>query len=377
MRRFSLLVTSLLLTLFFACQNENPAATPLVEKTKEMIQWLDFSGKETLKKNKRIVLISGDEEYRSEEALPQLAKILANRHGFDCTVLFAQNPKKPGIVNPNYTKNIPGLEALENADLMILFTRFRALPDQQMKYIENYLNQGKPVIGIRTATHAFVFGDTISAYHHWGNYYKGEKSEWLGGFGQRVLGVNWHTHHGHHKNQSTRGVFAKSALPHPILRGIEDGSIWGATDVYGAPIPKSAEAIVYGQVVNRAGAFDKDDIHFGMRETDKEIATTNPANKNGLHPNDPMMPIVWSKSYQLDSGKKGRAITSTIGASADLLDEDLRRLFVNSVYYLLDLLPLTEKVNVDLVGKYQPSAYSFYTNEYWILKETKVSDFVE
>src|SRR6187200_2638832 len=80
---------------------------------------------------KHIVLVSGDEEYRSEEALPQLGKILALRHGFRCTVLFAIDPQD-GTINPNISNNIPGLETLKSADLLILFTRFRNLPDDQM-----------------------------------------------------------------------------------------------------------------------------------------------------------------------------------------------------------------------------------------------------
>src|SRR4051812_43744309 len=67
-------------------------------------------------KGKHVVLISGDEEYRSEEMLPQLAKILSGRHGFRCTVLFAIDPVD-GTVNPNRNDNIPGLKALDTADL--------------------------------------------------------------------------------------------------------------------------------------------------------------------------------------------------------------------------------------------------------------------
>ena len=74
-------------------------------------------------KGKNIVLISGDEEYRSEESLPQLAKILSTYHGFRCTVLFAINPKD-GTIDPNQLDNIPGLEALDSADLMVILTRF-------------------------------------------------------------------------------------------------------------------------------------------------------------------------------------------------------------------------------------------------------------
>src|SRR5579871_3811560 len=121
--------------------------------------WIVFEGPNGPGKGKHIVLVSGDEEYRSEEALPQLAKILAKHHGFRCTVLFAIDPKD-GTINPNQNDNIPGLEALDSADLMIIFTRFRNLPDDQMKHIVDFVESGRPIIGLRTATHAFdVKGD--------------------------------------------------------------------------------------------------------------------------------------------------------------------------------------------------------------------------
>ena len=114
-----------------------------------------FEGREGSGRGKHIVLVSGDEEYRSEEGLPQLTKILARRHGFKCTVLFAID-KNDGTINPNQNDNIPGLEALDSADLLILFTRFRKLPDEQMRHVVDYVESGRPIIGMRTATHAFA-----------------------------------------------------------------------------------------------------------------------------------------------------------------------------------------------------------------------------
>src|SRR5690606_17307136 len=108
-----------------------------------------YEGKQGPGQGKHIVLISGDEEYRSEEGLPQLGKILAERHGFTCTVLFSINPET-GSIDPNYVGNIPGLEALDSADLMILQTRMRILPDEQMQHADAYLKAGKPVLGLRT-----------------------------------------------------------------------------------------------------------------------------------------------------------------------------------------------------------------------------------
>src|SRR5215213_564219 len=96
--------------------------------------WLEVPPGTSPARGKRVVLISGDEEYRSEEALPQLAKILAKHHGFHCTVHFAIDPKD-GTINPEVLNNIPGLELLKSADLMIIATRFRNLPDAQMKHI--------------------------------------------------------------------------------------------------------------------------------------------------------------------------------------------------------------------------------------------------
>src|SRR5205085_8764869 len=110
--------------------------------------WVLYDGFDGPGKGKHIVLISGDEEYRSEEALPQLGKILAKQHGFKCTVLFAIDPKD-GTINPNVLNNIPGLEALKTADLMVLFTRMRDLPDPQMKYIVDYVESGRPIVALR------------------------------------------------------------------------------------------------------------------------------------------------------------------------------------------------------------------------------------
>ena len=117
-------------------------------------QWVRYEGLQGVGKGSHIVLISGDEEYRSEEALPMLAQILSQRYGFTCTVLFAIDPKT-GMIDATNQTNIPGLHHLATADLMVLFTRLRGLPDEQMKYIDDYVRAGKPILGLRTATHAF------------------------------------------------------------------------------------------------------------------------------------------------------------------------------------------------------------------------------
>ncbi len=351
-------------------QTEEPSETALVES----VTYQDHEGPG---KDKHIVFVTGDEEYRSEEALTQLAQILARRHGFHCTVLFAQDPEHKGIIDPNYTDNIPGLEALEKADLMVLFTRFRALPDDQMAHFQNYLINGKPLIAIRTATHAFQFRDSTNKWNHWSNSFKDESSPWNGGFGRLVLGEKWYNHHGHHKHQSTRGLIAPGAGDHPLVSGLEDGDIWGPTDVYGVrlPMPEGVTPIILGQVINREGDFDENDPFFGLQPTDHEVATTNPGSRRSYDPNDPLMPIAWTKSYQLPDGQTGRSFTSTIGSSTDMANEGVRRLMVNAVYHLLDM-EVPAQADVDLIGDYHPSPYGFKDDEYWEQKNLKVADYV-
>jgi hypothetical protein len=102
------------------------------------------------------VFVTGDDEYRSEVSMPMIAKILEARHGFKCTVVYAVDPST-GQRNPKYQQNIEGLEALKSADLAVFFLRFRALPDKQLKMILDYVNSGRPIVGLRTSTHAFRY----------------------------------------------------------------------------------------------------------------------------------------------------------------------------------------------------------------------------
>jgi len=358
----------------FACKEDKKQVSEVqeqetVETPKEL---LTFEGHGS--DAKHIVLVSGDEEYRSEEALPQLAKILSEHHGFNCTVLFAQNPENPGIIDANYVNHITGLETLDSADLMVIFTRFRDLPDEQMKHFENYLMAGKPVVGIRTATHAFMFPEeSDSAYKHYGNYYEGDKQEWHGGFGRVVLGEKWIAHHGHHKHQSQRGMVYDEAKDHPIANGIEDGDVWGSSDVYEIrlPLPGDAEPIIHGQVMNRKGEYNEEDIFFGMKASDDEVAKVN---NEGKTVNDVKMPIAWTKSYQLPGGQEGKAFTSTVGSSSDMLIEGTRRLLVNGVFWALGA-DVPEKADVSLVGDYEPTKFEFRDDEYWKEKQLEIESF--
>jgi hypothetical protein len=294
--------------------------------------WVVYKGSAGPGLGKHIVFLSGDEEYRSEEALPMLAKILAVRHGFTCTVLFAVNPDD-GTITPTVLTNIPGMSALDTADLCVLGLRFRQLPDAQMKHLVDYLDAGKPVIGMRTATHSFNY-TSPSAYKK----YSYNSKDWAGGFGQQILGETWVNHHGRHGFESTRGILDPGRKNHPMLRGVVD--IWGPTDVYTVThLPKDAEVLVWGQVLT------------GMKPTDPALAGAK---------NDPMMPLAWTKTYMSDKGKTGKVFTTTMGAAVDFESEGLRRLLVNACYWAVGLDgQIDAKANVDYVGEFKANWFGF------------------
>lgn len=292
--------------------------------------WVVFEGGDGPGEGMHIVLVSGDEEYRSEETLPQLGRILAQHHGFRCTVLFAVDPET-GFIDPMNQNNIPGLEALDDADLMIIFTRFRNLPDDQMRHIVDYVNSGRPIIGLRTSTHGFKIpgGRTYSSYD-----FRGDKA-----IGRQVLGETWAGHHGHHGHESSRGLVAESMRDHPIVRGIADGDIWGPTDVYGVhlPLPETCIPLVMGQVLT------------GMNADDEPVEGAK---------NDPMMPIAWTNTYTTESDARARVFCTTMGASQDFASEGLRRLLVNASYWCLGMEEkIPESAVVDIVGDFDPSPF--------------------
>jgi hypothetical protein len=288
-------------------------------------------------KGKHVVLLAGDEEYRSEEMLPQFAKILAERHGFKCTVVFSLNEN--GEIDPNARSRQPGLEALKSADVCVMMLRFRRWDDAQMKHFADYYLAGKPIIALRTSTHAFDYpADSSSFYRKFG----WQSKEWPGGFGKQVLGENWVSHWGVHGSQATRG---RAVSSHPILRGVTD--VFGTTDVYEAAPPSDAEILMRGEVVA------------GMRHADP-AATERKKTAAGIEQgiNDPMMPIVWVRQPANSSGPSNRILTCTMGAATDFENAGLRRLLVNGVYWSTGL-PVPASAEAALVGPYSPSNFGF------------------
>lgn len=286
--------------------------------------WIVFEGTKGPGKGKHVVLVSGDEEYRTEESFPMLGKLLAEKHGFKCTVLFSID-KQTGEINPDEQTNIPGIESIDSADFLILGLRFRELPDDKMKHLADYVEAGKPLLGLRTSTHAFNYSrKKDSPYASWS--FNAD-----GGFGKKVLGETWINHHGDHGKESTRGVVEAENKDHPLLKGVTN--VWGPSDVYGiTKLPDDATVLLRGAVLT------------GMKPEDKPVAGKK---------NEPMMPVAWVREDK-------KVICSTMGAATDFVEPGLRRFVVNSAYWACGL-SVPDKLDADPVGKYEPSNFGFKT----------------
>lgn len=280
-------------------------------------------------RGKRIVLLAGDEEYRSEETLPALARLLARHYGFTASVLFTTDPAT-GFIDPG-SSNISGLEALDTADLLVVFLRFRDFPDAEMRHVVRYLDRGGPVVGLRTATHAFQItrADAPFRKYTWDN-----TGEFAGGFGRQILGETWVSHYGTNHRQSSRLLLQPAQGAHPILRGVKD--VWVQSGGYTAdPMPDS-QVLALGEILD------------GMTPDAPPAADKK------------RMPVAWYRSYAAASGRAGRVFTTTHGASEDLLNEGFRRLVVNACLWAAGLdASIRPDNDVSLVGPYHPSTFAF------------------
>ena len=278
---------------------------------------------------KHIVFLAGDHEYRSEESLPALARILARHYGFKCSVFFTTDPKT-GFIEPG-SSHISGLEALKSADLMVVFLRFQDFPDAEMQHIVDYLDRGGPVVGFRTATHAFQILRPEAKFlkYTWKN-----AAPYEGGFGRQILGETWVSHYGKNHAQSSKLLLQSGEASHPILRGVKD--VWVQSGGYTAAPIAGSRILAMGQILE------------GM------TADSPPASGKDL------MPVAWYRTYTSPSGKTGRVFTTTHGASEDLLNDGFRRMSVNACLWAAGLEAAIQPAsNISFVGPYQPSTYSF------------------
>lgn len=316
--------------------NEIPAApqdTARAHPVPEDPRWLTYSGKDAGPEAPHVVFVVGDQEYRSEEAMPMLARTFAARHGMHTTVLFAQDEQ--GRVDPTtkikwqdeaMVHDLPGLEHLAGADAAVFYTRLLTLPDEQLAHVYEYLDSGKPILAIRTANHGFI---------DWDYRVDGKKKR----FGDDVLGGAFRNHHGRWSQDSTRGTPVRENADHPILRGVDD--VWGPTDVYrtypeDGALPAGCTPLLMGQ----------------------PLTGRDPA--DGPNPDLIPLPVAWTKSWTGAEGRTARVFHTTMGSARDFQCEDMRRLLLNALLWGLeredDIRP---DLDVDVVGEYSPRKSGF------------------
>lgn len=284
-------------------------------------------------KNKHIVFISGDEEYRSEEGLPMLAKILSQRHGFRATVLFSLGAD--GTIDPTNQRSVTGAELLDSADAIVMLIRYRNWPDEDAKQFVDAFHRGIPIIALRTSTHGFQYRE-----EHTTSY------RWLNDFGKQVLGEEWVSHWGKHKFEATLGISEPSAQGDPILNRINN--VFGDTDVYEAHPPADAKILLRGKVLRGMSPTDGPAAYEKQRRSDGQTQDVN----------QPMMPVAWTRAFRNTAGTSNRIFCTTMGAATDLQSEGLRRLVVNAVYWGLEM-PVPPNADVAYIDPYKPSPYGF------------------
>lgn len=253
-----------------------------------------------------VVFVTGDCEYRSEVSMPLIAGLLEKHHGMRTTICYAENPNS-GQREPKFLSNIAGLEALAEADLAVFFVRFRQLPDDQLQKILDYAQSGRPVVGLRTSTHAFRYVD-------------GAQQHWNDDFGRNVFGQKWINHHGH--DSSTQVYLAVDG--HPIVRGIAGEFHCRSWLYHVVPLVGDCQPLALGAAV-------KGETPDGTR-----FGTPNP--------------VAWTKQHG-----SARVFFTTLGHPADIADVNVRRLLVNGIYWALGRemdIPAGGS-NVDLLAPYE------------------------
>ena len=273
-----------------------------------------------------VVFVIGDEEYRSEESMPMLAKIVKRELGAKVTLCYSLDSM--GFIDPNRLNHIEGLEALKTADLMVMFTRFRALPSNELSYITSYAESGRPMVGFRTSTHAFLYEDDSTMHNM--------NDSWP----TKVFGQQWITHHGHFDDGANplTAVSLMDRKQHPILRGLEafkayswlyhvDGGEW---KLHGDSNP-----LLFGRSLKSGHEM-----------------------KGNLDKYPLLNPVAWTKTYTGKSNKTAKVFFTTLGHPFDWKNENMRRLAMNGIYWVLDL-KVPEKANVGFVDKYEPNNSGF------------------
>lgn len=236
---------------------------------------------------RNIVMIIGDDEYKTEVTLPAFAKKQLEPRGFHVTFVHADEKER---------NDFPGLiDALKSADVVLVSARRRTPPTAQLDALRAHLAAGKPLVGIRTASHAFSLRNNMppaDGFAAWNE------------FDSEVLGGHYTGHHG--AEPQTKVSLAPGADKHPILRLVDVNSLVGNGSLYlTRPLAGTTSPILLGEIA------------------DKPIET-----------------VAWTNSF---GPNHARVFYTSFGHVADFENPAFQKLLLNGICWACELAPPADK----------------------------------
>lgn len=178
-----------------------------------------------------VAMLIGEDEYQTEQTLPAFALDKLGRD-FRVLTIFASDTDK---------NDFPGIAAIDHADVLLVSVRRRTLPREQLAHVREFVAAGKPIVGIRTASHAFALreGNPPAGHEVWPE------------FDGQVLGGHYTNHHGNHPPDGPKSYvqIVPELAAHPILRGFAAGEQIVPSWLYmTTPLATGAQVLLMGRV---------------------------------------------------------------------------------------------------------------------------------
>lgn len=232
-----------------------------------------------------VVFVIGEREFDTRTTLPAFARAQLESRGWRCTFVHAASDGDDAARN-----NFPGIEAVAEADLLVLSVRRRTLRAEQFRFIREYLDAGKPLVALRTTSHGFSLarGDAPRGHRDWPT------------FDRDVLGGRYDFYH--RADPGTTRVQANpDASEHPILNDVDQSAFMSRWHLY----------------IHRDLAEETTVLMHGWVDADRNNTTE---------------PVAWTHTYN-----DGRVFYTSLGGREDFDLPPFRRMLLNAMHWALEL----------------------------------------
>lgn len=223
-----------------------------------------------------LVIVMAEREYETNSTLPEFALQRLGKR-FRVTTVFGSDRER---------NSIPGFAAIKNADAVLISVRRRVLPPEDMQVLRDFVSAGKPVIGIRTASHAFSLGksDLPEGYSDWPE------------FDAQIFGGNYHGHLG---NSLASTIQTDTELLHPVLNSVTKEPFQQGHSLYNVlPLATGTTVLATGKATGH-----------------------------------PVEPVAWT--YQRTDG--GRSFYTSLGHPKDFANRHFQQLLLNGIHWAVGL----------------------------------------